>query len=170
MGTKYSSAQEVEQIANDLISKYHLHLKGIKIEYVFSDTVPKKGGKEIWGTMRKVSNLNAYLAALDQAKEIGEYEEFFVMTITKPVWDIIDEDKRIALVDHELCHAFAERDEEDKLVLSILPHDLEEFQAIVKRHGLWREDVKNFIASARVSQKNEMDELEESVDDFLPEE
>lgn len=156
----YIESDEIATIAKDLIEKYHQHLIdfSVKIRYVFTDVTPKSAGKEVWGTCKKVSGLNAYLE--------GNNDTFFVITISKDIWDILPQDKRIALIDHELCHAWAEvkknkENEEDAEIdnpvkLSIKPHDLEEFSCIVRRHGLWREDIEDFVEAATKSkQKNE---------------
>lgn len=152
MGTTYTPAPEVKEIAEELIEKHHhsLHEHKPRIEYVFIDKTPKKNGKEVWGTMRKVTNLASFLAQEEFAQEQGINDPFFVMTITKPVWDILDNDKKVALVDHELCHAAVEEKDNGDIKLVLVPHDLEEFTSIVRRHGLWREDVKEF---AEVAQK-----------------
>lgn len=164
MSTNYAPAPEVKEIAEQLIPLYHPHLSGARIEYVFTDKVTKRANKEVWGTMRKVSNLAAYLAGDQQSRQQGVTEEFFVMTITEPIWEDLEEDKREALVDHELCHAMLQIDKKGDPKLSILPHDLEEFTAIVKRHGLWREDVKRFAESAGHYEEEE-DEEETKVDE-----
>jgi len=139
---EYSEAPEVESIAEDLISKYHQHIidYDVRIRYVFINKTPTSKGKEIWGTCRKISGLNAYLESNEQINE-----PFFVITISKNIWDILPKDKKIALVDHELCHASASIKKDDSISLEIQPHDLEEFSCIVRRHGLWREDIQEFV-------------------------
>ena len=111
MATTYFSAPEVKEIADKLIPKYHAHLLdlSVKMEYRFIDKIPKKGKKEVWGTCRKISSLPASLAA-----ENPDGDSFFAIVISKPIWDVLPADKRIALVDHELCHAFAEYNEDDE--------------------------------------------------------
>lgn len=149
MGTKFYPAPEVKEIAERIIPLHHPYLVDARVDYVFTDKVPKQGGKEVWGTMRKVTSLTAYLGADSNSQAHGEAAPFFVMVISRPVWDELDAKKREALVDHELCHAFCELDEEGAPKLSIVPHDLEEFQAIVKRHGLWRQDVERFVEATK---------------------
>lgn len=166
--SKYFDAPEVQQIAESLIEKYHQHLIdfSVKIRYVFVDKTPSSKGKEVWGTCRKVSGLNAYLESGDI-----DCDPFFVITISKEIWDILPNDKKLALVDHELCHAWAEvkqekEDEEQELdedtteseqvvKLNVKPHDLEEFSCIVRRHGLWREDIQDFVEAALKSKLKE---------------
>jgi putative metallopeptidase len=62
----------------------------------------------------------------------------------------IDGKQRRALVDHELNHLNIDIDTGK---YSLLPHDLEEFSGIVRRHGLWRDSVKFFIEAAREGEK-----------------
>jgi len=152
---KYFEATDVSEIAEDLISKYHQHLIdfSVRIRYVFVDKTLTSGGKDVWGTCRKVSGLNAYLEGKND-----DGESFFVITISKEIWNILPLEKKKALVDHELCHAWAElkkskKKDEDPNVdchvkLGIKTHDLEEFSCIVRRHGLWREDIEDFVESA----------------------
>ena len=166
MGAKYWPAREVEKIADDLISNHHKHLTdcSARIRYVFQDKVPKAKGKEVWGTCRKVSGLTAHL-------EGGSPDDdpFFVITISQDVWEVLPQDKKVALVDHELCHAWAEvsgQNEDDDgsgspIKLSVLPHDLEEFSCIVRRHGLWREDIKSFVEAALKSKANQQEQQDE---------
>lgn len=165
MATKYTPAPDVKKIAEELIPKYHHHLENIRIEYVMADKAPKHGGKEVWGYVRKISSLPAYLAAEPSDQKDGQTESFFVMVISEPVWVNLMPDKRIALVDHELCHCGVEVDDEGNSKLILIPHDLEDFTSIVRRYGLWREDVRDFVntVKSRVQKKDE-DDLEEDED------
>lgn len=137
----FSPAPEVKEIAEQLIPKFHGHLKdfSVRIEYVFIDKIPKKGGKEVWGYVQKVTNLNAFLA-----KDNPDSDPFFVMVISSPIWEILSKNGKTALVDHELCHCGAklqEKEEESVVKLYLIPHDLEEFNAINRRYGLWQDEV-----------------------------
>lgn len=167
---KFHAAPEVEKIANELIPKYHQHLIdfNVRIRYVFVDKTPKAKGKETWGSCRKVSGLNAFLEG-----ETPDGDPFFVITISEQIWDVLPDDKRIALVDHELCHAYAEvkqqKDDADgdsdmetdnPVKLSVKPHDVEEFGCIIRRHGLWHEDIREFVDNA-LRAKRQIDEDEE---------
>lgn len=151
MSDKFEYAPEVKDIADELIPKYHHHIEEyeITVKYIFLlDKTPKKGGKEVWASCRKITNLNAFLAGDDDNDE-----PFFVITVSKSIWDILPPDERKALIDHELCHIHAElgEDKEGEPVVktSLKPHDLEEFTSIVRRWGLWRDDIKDFIESAQ---------------------
>ena len=157
MATKYTPAPDVRAIAEDLIPKYHQHLDGVRIEYVMGDKTPKHGGKETWGYVRKVSSLPAYLASDPADQKGGDVAPFFVMVISEPVWVNLMPDKRVALVDHELCHCGVEVDDEGNSKLVTIPHDLEEFTSIVRRYGLWREEVRDFFHTAKAKSKGDDD-------------
>jgi hypothetical protein len=171
--TEYYPAPEVEKIAKELIEKYHGHLIdfNVRIEYVFCNKTTKRNGKEVWAYVRKVSSLNAYLAGADSNDRPGD---FFVMVVSEPVWEILPPDKRTPLVDHELCHLWAEADQvdeddadaipEEPVKISLNSHDVEEFSPIVRRWGLWREEVEDFVNAAlkKKDTKNEEEEEEET--------
>jgi hypothetical protein len=164
MSNNYSEAPAVREVACDLINKYHQHLlrHAVRIEYLFCEKAQKEKGKQKIGTAKRISNLNAYLAGkVDQ--ETGELTEtpFFVITIHKASWDfVLSEKQRAALVDHELKHCWAEEDEETgEVVLSILPHDIEEFADIVKRHGRWLEDVDAILKAAEAGPQLTLTEI-----------
>lgn len=157
---RFDPAPEVEAIAKELIPLHHQHIVdfSVNIRYAFVNKTPKTKGKEVWGSCHKITGRNAYLA-----RENADQEPFFMITISRDVWDVLPQEKRVALVDHELCHAWAEvkqaKDEaaadvdeeieqDNPVRLSVKPHDLEEFSCIVRRHGLWREDVEDFVNEA----------------------
>lgn len=153
MPVTYRPAPAVARVAADLIATHHDHLDGVRIEYVFRSETAKTNGKAIWGKARKITGLNAFLASHDNDDELPideETEDFFVIEIAEPVWAILGATERTALVDHELCHLTTEEDKDGDLKLKLRPHDLEEFVAIVRRHGLWRDDVENFAAAVQM--------------------
>jgi hypothetical protein len=111
------------------------------------------------------------LAGADSNDRPGD---FFVMVVSEPVWEILPPDKRMPLVDHELCHLWAEADQvdeddadaipEEPVKISLNSHDVEEFSPIVRRWGLWREEVEDFVNAAlkKKDTKNEEEEEEET--------
>jgi len=145
---EYSMAQEAKSIGDDLIPKYHDHLRNVRIEYVFNDAVIKTKGKDVLGRAKKKSGLDAFLAA----DTTNDPEPFFVIEISKPAWDLLDAKQKKALVDHELCHCLWDVDKG----IFMRTHDVEEFSEIIKRHGLWQPDVELFatIAAKHVKQIN----------------
>lgn len=57
-------------------------------------------------------------------------------------------DQRLALIDHEFCHA----GQGDKPEWTIFPHDVEEFVIIIERHGLWKWDLQQLGKAVSAAQ------------------
>lgn len=139
----YWQAPEVKDIADDLIGTVddHSGLKDVRIDYVFRDRAVRSQGRVTFGKARKVGGLNAYLAQSSAGiVDVEANGPFFVVEIAHDVWQHLDDGQRRALVDHELMHFVVDTDG----ALSLRGHDLEEFAAIVERHGLWASDVARF--------------------------
>jgi len=151
MATTFRNDESLARLGADLISMHHKHLleNGVRVEFLFRDDTPKSAGKEQWGVARKITNLNAFLAG--EAEDEGA-DPFFCIVISEPIWTDLTNNQRLALLDHELCHCWAEEDKEGAVKLTILGHDLEEFGSIVERYGLWREDVKLMARSIENAQ------------------
>lgn len=139
MSTTYKDAPAVREIATQLIHEHHPHLTNASIRYVFRSEAQSKGGKLVLGTARKITGLNAYLFALALGTDP---EDFFVIEIARDTWEVLNLKQQHALVDHELHHCAL--DDEGKLL--IVPHDIEEFCAIVRKHGLWEPTLELFAA------------------------
>lgn len=146
-----NASAEVREMATKYINQFHQHLANARIEYLFTDKPIRKKGKERLGEMKLVSGLNSYLATRDLEEP---QEQMFVMIINRSTWDLLVDrpDAREALVDHELAHA--DRDVEG--VLSLNPHDIEEFNAIVERHGAWMKDISDFMKAVKSAGKTPM--------------
>ncbi len=170
--TTYEAAPEVARIAKRLIAMNHAHLReeSVRVEYVFRSDTPKKNGKLTLGVTRKVSGFPAWLSRDKEAEpesEDAETSPYFALVIPRPEWLLMEPRMKEALVDHELTHCATKRDKKGNLQLYIKPHDLEEFNAIVERHGLWRRDVTQFLRSAKKHQ-GELDFVSEDADAESP--
>jgi Putative phage metallopeptidase len=134
--TQYRMAGEVREVAQKLIELFHPHLFGCRIEYVFVSKPPLRLGKPLAGRARKVTGLTAFLATPNFE---GEPEPFFLIEITKPIWDTFTAEQRIALVNHELKHCDVDGETGN---LTIRPHDEELFLDEIIWHGLWNESLQ----------------------------
>lgn len=104
-----------------------------------------RDGRVVLGRMRKASELD---------REFVKHD--LVLVLNRDQWHVLSEPQRLALVDHELCHARASLDSKTlepvhdahgNRVYRLRKHDVEEFREIVERHGLWKADVELFAAS-----------------------
>jgi predicted metallopeptidase len=134
----YSPAPEVAKIADSLIESDHQELAPARIDYVFRSKASRSRGHVVLGKARKITGLSAFLAG-------NGNDPFFVVEIALDEWVMLDEDGKRALVDHELCHL----NMDDEGGLDLRGHDLEEFEAIVRRHGLWREPLQSFAVAVQ---------------------
>ncbi|HMV51003.1 MAG TPA: putative metallopeptidase [Blastocatellia bacterium] len=141
MANQYSPAPEVEQIAQALILDYHTHLSTARIKFVFCAEPSKRRGQIVWGKAKLVTGLNAWLVTPEDERS-EDPEPFFVLEIARLIWDQLDDKAQRALVDHELSHFDVDIDSGD---YRLMPHDLEEFTSVVRRHGLWRPEVSEFV-------------------------
>jgi hypothetical protein len=148
MATTFRTDEPLTALGRELTSLYHSHLTnyGVRVDFLMRSDTPKVGGKEKWGEAVKVTGRNAFLAT---DMDLQECAAFFCVVISEPIWDDLSGYQRRALVDHELAHCWCEENDDGEVKLSILPHDLEEFRAIVDRYGLWREDVRHMAESFR---------------------
>lgn len=144
MSVEYRPAPAAQAIADRLIGEHHEHLLGVRIEYVFRNKATKKGGRVVLGKARKLSGLNAWLAT-DADERFVVPDSFFVIELAEDEWALLSDAQRVALVDHELSHCLAEVDDDGDFTLGTRGHDLEEFTDIVRRHGLWKQDVSDFV-------------------------
>ena len=96
--------------------------------------------------------LGKCIKAAELQKEFVDYD--FVILLNFEVWNEKEftKEKKIALLDHELCHCGEALDKEGepkvdakgRRVWRIVKHDLEEFHAIVRRHGTYKRDLEHF--------------------------
>ncbi len=155
----FELAPSVEAIAKTLIDSYHPHLLARRLVYIFRSRHAKAGRKVVLGRAKIVSGLNAFLAANEYGQAVSENilgetvgeapESFFIVEIARDLWQGLDHDQRKALVDHELMHCGISGEK-----ICIIPHDCEEFNAIVRRHGLWQPDVAALIKAAAGTTQN----------------
>ena len=143
---KFSFAEDVEKIAVRVIDKWHSGLSEANIVYLFKD-VPtwNSKGKTVFARTHKAPEQWQFLAGCD-----------VVVIVNKKVWDRLDNKQREALIDHELCHVLKDEDEKGNPKWSMVTHDVEEFAAVIQRHGMWMEDLKKFMT---VAQQMTIDEL-----------
>ena len=154
-------AEGPAKIGAELMKEHHAHLLGVRVEFLFMDKTPKSKGRDVWGRAKKVSGLNAFLAlgpnVLPETYE-DQPNDLFVIEISEEVWDHLKPAAKKALVDHELSHCEIQTDEEGGVSLAIVGHDVTEFEAIVRRHGLWNEGLQDFAGAAEQLSLDAVDE------------
>jgi len=143
MTTWTEASSEVIAIANELIEQYHPWLKEARVGFVFRDEPQKSGNKLVIGKVSKVC---------EQFKPHMDLD--FLIWIAESFYVNMDDDRRKALIDHELCHCgFIDG------TARMCSHDIEEFTVVVQRWGLWRPDLITFghaVEAAQVTRAYQM--------------
>ncbi len=153
-------APEAALIAKDLIYEHHPHLFGVRIDCCFRSETQKNKGKLVLGSCAKTTVREEFLGRRKRDAATGEFtapEHYFVISIAEPEWKKLSDPQRIALIDHELHHAGVTETDAGDRKLKILPHDIEEFSAVVRRHGLWKGDIEEFVRSAQLGPQLALD-------------
>jgi len=127
MNTYSEVTNEVLTIAREVIDEYHHPLKEANIGFIFQEKATTSKGKTVYATAKKPPG---WLSGFP------DWEYDFVIVIAEDIWSHLADERKRALIDHELCHC---RFEDGKA--SIRAHDVEEFSQIVERHGLWNQDL-----------------------------
>jgi len=143
--------QPMYELLDELVAAYHEDLLDAKIGLAWCTSwQPDVDGRVTLGKCKKASDLDRELSKWD-----------FIILLRKSFWTDthVTLPQRRALLDHELCHAAVKldkrgdriRDERDRLVYRLRKHDLEEFTAVVERHGCYKRDLEMFAAALRRS-------------------
>lgn len=160
----WSAMEEIEPISNELIEQHHPHLMTVKIAFLFKQKASKKGGKLVLATASRFPEKYQCLFPSTGPEDPNSNEdppEFaFLIEVACDQWNLATRTQRVALIDHELCHCMAEEDPEtEEMIYSIVGHDFEEFESIVRRHGCWKEDLlgaRSCFAAARLTKLDEI--------------
>lgn len=136
----------------DAARKHHEELQEATIMLAWRERLkPDKEGHLVLGKCVKASDLQRELVDID-----------FVILLNRDIWDDCDftDKQRLALMDHELSHACPQvddegvkRDQRGRVVWRTRKHDIEEFQAIVARHGCYKADLQRFAEALTKKRK-----------------
>lgn len=139
-----SDNSEPYRLLDEVRNNWHEHLHSAHICLAWRKALkPDVDGHLVLGRCMKASDLQ---------KELSRWD--FVILLNKEVWNDSEftVEKKRALLDHELCHAAPALDKEfekkydqkGRPVWRTVKHDIEEFQAIVTRHGCYKKDLERF--------------------------
>lgn len=149
---KATPTPEPYRLMEEMRAKHHPDIQSARIALAWRKGFkPDPDGRLILGRCIKASDLQRELVDFD-----------FVILLNREVWDDpgFVRAKKLALIDHELCHADRAYDNDGprcdsrgRPVWRIRKHDIEEFQCIVDRHGCYKRDLEAF-AEVLMRRKN----------------
>ena len=83
-----------------------------------------------------------------QLESFGDPYQMFWIELSGEHWYDLSDEQKAALIDHELCHCAVDFPEEkDEPMLYMRGHDIEEFEEVVARHGMWTHSLESFGAA-----------------------
>lgn len=146
--------QEIHKLVTELVREHHDHLRNASIAYCWM--IGNKGDKDgrlILGKMKKASELDRELHAWD-----------LCLLLNRETWRVFSIEQKRALVDHELCHADLNlgkdgepvEDPHGKKTYRIRKHDIEEFAAVVRRHGIYKADLERFAEALEQGRQQQL--------------
>ena len=149
----WRDAPDLALLAAPILRAHHPHLAGIPIRFVWRSEMRTLRGSKAAGTCEIVTGRFAFFVMTEEeealAEEAGCSGRMFWIEIAADAWDGYDDHQRLALLDHEISHAGVERDEEKEgIQLVLIPHDSEEFTAIVNRYGAWDSRIQALVNAA----------------------
>lgn len=142
----------VYTLMDEIIAAHHPHLEMAKIVLAWHKGWNEDAdGRIKLGTCKKVGDIDRDLHGYD-----------FIITLNEPFWDAASDQQQRALMDHELTHAQVQldengvekEDEKGRTVYRIRGHDVEEFTEVVKRHGIWKNDLQAFAKELKQKADN----------------
>lgn len=144
--------QPIYKLRDELVDAHHEELKHAKIALAWCTSWrPDVDGRVVIGKCKRASELDRELTG-------ATYD--FVILLSKSFWqDLrVTAAQRAALLDHELCHAAVKLDERTgdpavnerrRVIYRLRKHDVEEFSAVIRRHGTYKRDLEDFAAALR---------------------
>lgn len=145
-GIRFEVSPEVEAIARGLINTVESHgqLAEARIVYLlrFGTWKDTKGSTRLGSAERGSPKMMAL---------VGEKVDF-IITVNGDRWQFLPESARTAVVDHELSHCYRKGiDVVGNPMWGITGHDVEEFSGVIRRHGLWMQNLQGFAEAVRAS-------------------
>lgn len=128
-------AEQPAAIGAVLIDAIHTDLRDASIGYAFRKRM-QKGEKIVLATASRAGAKLEFFSGLD-----------LLVQVNWETWPRLSLDQRLALMDHELCH-FAMEHTEKGIRYVTRGHDVEEFERIIGRWGLWKPDLRAFAKTA----------------------
>ena len=113
-------------LASEIRDDHHPELCEAAIAYIFIPKGPRNGAHVRLGKAKREAAIHRLVSKVD-----------FIIILSYDRWVKMEARQRAALLDHELCHCAPKFNRDDERVgWRIRRHDIEEFSAVIQRHGL----------------------------------
>ena len=121
-------SEEYAGIAAEVIREHEdlawINETEVTIGYMSSNKKKRHGGKHICADCRKIPDRDKRFIPFD-----------FLITVYDPNVDGFSEEQMKILIYHELLHVGVDQKEDGSLRFYIVPHDIEDFTAVIDKYG-----------------------------------
>lgn len=138
---EWSVCAEADPFVKDLVKAHHPHLAKARLVCLGKPKGPK-APRELVVVKVVTKQANALLKAVDPLSRQFDY----ALEVPLDVWTRMDRTQRTQVLDHALCHCAGQ---DDKGRWGLRVHDVEEFAAMLRRHGGYTAALREFIKEAR---------------------
>lgn len=136
---EWRAMPEVEALVQQMVEKHHKHLERAEIKVIGKPKAGKKLGRLVIVEVSKPTPKQRILHT--------DGDVHYVITIGLDAWGQLDQKKaHHREIDRALCH-FTGLDEKDRW--QIVAPDVQEFTAILQRHGAYNADLEIFVDAAK---------------------
>jgi hypothetical protein len=135
----FEVSDELEAVAQRLIDQHHrlAFLEDWAVGYALEHTdPPEERTPHVIGRAKLVPKAMRAFSRVDA-----------VVHVNAPIWQVLTESQREALVLHELLHSGTN---EKTGALEILPHDVEEFGFVAATYGAWSPALRDFAGQLQL--------------------
>ena len=133
----------IEKLVTELVEKYHAHLTRARIIVLGKPKASKTHGKVNVAKARRATP--AIQALLRDASGVDVH---YLIEVGMDAWDGQSARQKRAILDHELHHFTGmEVDDKGREKWGLRGHDVQEFTAVVRRHGAYHADLEVFVSA-----------------------
>jgi hypothetical protein len=130
----YEVCDELKTLAEKVITTENMDLEGAKVQYLL--VYPYISKRVAGRCIKNNGELNFYSGSDYLVEMSGE------------LWDKLDDTVKYVLTQHELMHILVVTKENGDTQFNLRDHDIQDFQTIVKKHGVdWIQKVKLSMSS-----------------------
>jgi hypothetical protein len=145
--TTYTPAPEVEALLMQIIRAHHPDIKTARFYCLFRDVPKFSKGKLVFASVKKFPP--------ELTPSAGEHD--FLLTVDEKAWSEASPERRAYVLDHEASHcqqskvieSHPETGEAVRCEFNLTGHDVEDFAAVIGRHGLQTEELENMAAACQ---------------------
>ena len=132
-----SSSDAVNEYVKKLIPQHYPELVGAHVLCLCRNRASKAAGIPIPGAIRKANPTERYLTSKEGEDGDGAN---YVLTVALDVWNDLQPNQRLALIDHLLARCVATADEATgDYKYGLRPPQVQEFPEVAERNGKWNE-------------------------------